>query len=252
MKSKNQTIVFLDTETTGLDINLNRIIQIGMIKTDQGEIIDTYEHKFNPEGVKSSPEALEKHGITDEELLLEPTFKERVDEILEFLKDSDLGGHNIVGYDLPLLMKEVERCGRKFSIEGRRIYDTYLMYNNYNKRTLDKMYEKYCGEIPEAIHLHSALSDTILSLDLYKAICKEHEPTVEELDEMNGNNTRVDVEGFFVLDENMKVRMGKGKYKGKLVEEVDWSYFDWMSKQDFLSETKQLALRCKNYVKQLM
>ena len=220
MKSRNKYIVFFDLETTGLEKDKDRIVQIGMRKVDyEGNAVSTFDMKFNPCGVKSTPEALE----------------------------NDLGGHNIIKFDIPFLMAEFERCGKSFTIEKRRIIDTRLLYLNFNTKVLLDMYREYCGE--PACNPHDAMCDTFMCYGLYEALVEKHNITMDDIDEICGNNTRIDIEGFFVLNENMKVCMGKGKYKGKPVEEVDPSYFDWMcNNAGFTEETRDLAARCRKYI----
>lgn len=248
MKSRNKYIVFFDLETTGLEKDKDRIVQIGMRKVDyEGNSISTFDMKFNPCGVKSTPEALEKHGLTDEFLKTQPKFSDYADHILRYMDGCDLGGHNIIKFDIPFLMAEFERCGKSFTIEKRRIIDTRLLYLNFNTKVLLDMYREYCGE--PACNPHDAMCDTFMCYGLYEALVEKHNITMDDIDEICGNNTRIDIEGFFVLNENMKVCMGKGKYKGKPVEEVDPSYFDWMcNNAGFTEETRDLAARCRKYI----
>lgn len=250
MTSNNANIVFFDLETTGLDMKTDRIIQIGMVKVNKEtmEVIDAIEQKVNPCGVKSSQEAIAKHKITDEELLAYPKFVEIADSVLEFLEGCDLAGHNCIHFDIPFLMEEMSKCGRAFTIEKRRIFDTKVMYNHYHQMHLEDIYKQLCPNADLDCESHDAICDTQMCIDIYKAMVKEHTPTEQELDEINGNNTRIDVSGFFVFNESMKVCMGKGKYAGKEIELVDPSYFSWMINQDFPQETINLARRCLNYL----
>lgn len=249
MTSKNEFIVFFDLETTGIEIKEDRIIQIGMIKVDKDfNVVDAVEQKINPNGVKSRPEAFEKHHITDEELLTCPKFFEVADKILEFMNGCDIGGHNVVKFDIPFLMEEMNKCGRNFSIEKRRIFDTKIMDNHYNNRHLTDTYKDYCHDGDLDCDAHDAICDTQMCIEVYKAMLAKHQPTQDEIDEINGNNKRIDMAGFFVFDENMQVYMGKGKYAGKKFELVDPSYFSWMLKQDFPKETRDLAQRCLNFL----
>lgn len=249
MTSKNKYIVFFDTETTGVEVKQDRIIQLGMIKTDQNfNVVDAVEQKINPDGVKSRPEAFEKHHITDEELLNCPKFFEIADQILDFTKDCDLGGHNVIKFDIPFLMEEMNRCGRNFTIEKRRIIDTKVMDNQLNYRQLVDIYHQYCPTGGLDCDAHDAICDTQMCIEVYKAMIDQHHLTQQEIDEINKNNVRIDLAGFFVFDEDMQVCMGKGKYIGKKFEVVDPSYFSWMLKQDLPKETIDLAKRCLAYL----
>lgn len=210
MRSNNKHIVFFYLETTGLNKEIDRIIQIGMVKVDyNGKYINRIERRFNPCGVKSTPEALEKHHISDESLVFEPTFEECADMILEFLEGCDIGGHDCIKFDVPFLLAEFERCGRTFTIEKRRIIDTRRLYLHYHEKHLEDMYREYCPD-GETYVAHDALCDTNMTVCLFNAMCKEHNTTIEEIDEVCGNDTRIDIDGFFVLNKDFKVCMGKG------------------------------------------
>lgn len=249
MTSNNKNIVWLDIETTGLNPQKDRIIQIGMIKTDYDfNVIDAIEQKFNPQGVKSSEEALAKHKITDDELIYYPLFSEAADQILEFIKDCDLGGHNHIKFDIPFIMAEMTRCGRLFSIEKRRLIDTKLLYKHFNYKHLEDIYREYCPNDELECNAHDAICDTQMCMEVYKAMVQKHNPSKEEIDKVNGNLTRIDVAGFFVFNENMDVCMGKGKYYGMKFEDVDPLYFNWMICQDLPAETINLARRCLNFL----
>lgn len=248
MKSNNKHIVFFDLETTGLDKEKDRIVQIGMRKMDyEGNAISTFDMKFNPCGVQSTPEALEKHGLTDEFLKTQPTFAEYADHIIRYMDGCDLGGHNCIKFDIPFLMMEFERCGKLFTIEKRRIIDTRLLYMQFNAKVLLDMYREYCGE--PACNPHDAMCDTFMCCGLYDALVEKHGITMDDIDDICGNNTRIDIDGFFVLNEEGKVCMGKGKYKNLPIEKVDPSYFDWMfNNKGIPEETRNLAARCYKYI----
>ena len=249
MKSNNKHIVWLDIDTTGLDRNNDRIIQIGLIKTDQdGNVIDAVESKINPCGVKSSAEAFAKHQIKDEELLTSPTFADVADKIIEFTEGCDLGGHNVIKFDIPFLMCEFKKCGKMFSIENRAIYDTKVMYNNYNQMHLKEMHNQYCPDSELENNAHDAIFDAKMTLELFVAMKRKHNIGKDEIDAVNGNDKRIDMEGFFICNENNEVVVGKGKYKGKKIEDVDPSFFQWLSHSDVLPETQALAVRCYNYL----
>lgn len=246
MTTNNKYIAWVDIETTGLNPKNDRIIQIGMIKTDKNlNIIDAVEQKFNPQGVKSSPGALEKHHITDEELLVYPTFAEAADLILEFIKDCDLGGHNSIKFDIPFLMEEMSRAGKDFTIERRRLIDTKLLDSHFNQRHLADIYNEYCPTNLDC-NAHDAVCDAQMCMEVYKAMLAKHQPTQKEIDEVNGNLVRIDIAGFFIFDENMQICMGKGKYAGKLVEKIDPGYLTWMLRQDFPKDTKKVVSHCLN------
>lgn len=249
--NKEKNIIFFDIETTGLDLKKDKIIQIGMIKTTSNlEIIEKIEQKLNPEDVVIKDDAFEKHHISLEELKEQPKFEQIADFILSFTEDCDIAGHNCLKFDIPFLMEEMKRCGKLFTIEKRRIIDTRLMYNTLNVKTLEDIYKEYIPT-PIGCESHDAICDSQMCYEVYKEMVNKHNLDRVMIDVINGNYTRIDIDGFFVLNDNNKVCMGKGKFKGKPIEDVDVTYLEWLYKQDIALETKNFVHRCYNYLQKI-
>ncbi len=108
-------ITFFDIETTGLDLEQDRIIQISAIKYFPDGSTKSLKQNFNPEGRAISKEAQEIHGLSAELLEKEPLFRDKANIIYEeFFKDSDLAGYNILNFDIPLILEEFKRIGIEF------------------------------------------------------------------------------------------------------------------------------------------
>ncbi len=95
-------IVFIDLETTGLNPSADIIVEITLLKLDLDGNEKFITKLINPE-VPIPEEATAIHGIRDSDVAGKPTFKECAQEIMVFLGDSDIGGFNIKGFDLPFL-----------------------------------------------------------------------------------------------------------------------------------------------------
>ncbi|PLV56705.1 PolC-type DNA polymerase III [Thermotoga sp. SG1] len=87
------TFVVFDFETTGLDPQVDEIIEIGAVKIKEGRIIDEYHTLIKPSGVISR-KSVEITGITQEMLERERAIEEVLPEFLAFLEDSILVAHN--------------------------------------------------------------------------------------------------------------------------------------------------------------
>ncbi len=158
-------VVFFDIETTGVDIINDRIIELCMIKLNPDGSTEQWKSRFNPEGRKSRLEAIEKHGILDDHLLDEDTFSYLAPAINSFLKDADVGGYNIVKFDLPFLCEEFIRAGIPFSYRSKKIIDTYLILVKMEPRTLEDVYTKYTGNI--LLNAHSAEDDILATIEIF-------------------------------------------------------------------------------------
>ncbi|MEM1349624.1 MAG: 3'-5' exonuclease, partial [Myxococcota bacterium] len=84
----------IDVETTGFDAESDRIIEIGIIRFERGEVTDTYGQLIDPG--RSVPEKVtEITGIKDENLKGMPSFADVSHEVW-----SRLQGVGIVAYNL--------------------------------------------------------------------------------------------------------------------------------------------------------
>ena len=100
--------VVLDTETTGLDIQLgHRIIEIGCVEIVDRRITKRYFHKYINPGREIDKGAMDVHGLTNEFLSDKPIFGSILGAFLEFIEDSELIIHN-AAFDLGFLDNEIK------------------------------------------------------------------------------------------------------------------------------------------------
>jgi DNA polymerase-3 subunit epsilon len=135
-------IVFIDLETTGINIATDRVIEIAIVKI-MPDRTKTVKHKLiNPQ--MSIPKAsTEIHGITDEKVKDAPTFKEAANELKQFIDNADLSGYNSNRFDIPLLMEEFLRSGIELDMSNRRMLDVQTIFHMMEKRTLEAAYKFY-------------------------------------------------------------------------------------------------------------
>ncbi|HNS17545.1 MAG TPA: 3'-5' exonuclease [Bacteroidales bacterium] len=254
-------IAFFDLETTGTDIAADRIVEISIIKLspDGSEKIRT--HLVNP--TIPIPESSSRiHNITDEMVSDKPTFAELAGDLAAFIAGCDLGGYNIIKFDIPLLAEEFLRADVDFDLKNRRIIDVQNIFHKMEPRTLRAAYKFYCSK--EHSGAHSAEADTLVSLEVLKAQLDLYQdaPYID----MNGNKsfpiindvealsrfsfyTRyADLAGQIIFNEQGKEIFNFGKYKGKTVEEVfqvEPQYYDWMMKSAFPLYTKKIITAIK-------
>lgn len=97
---KNDFIV-CDLETTGLDPTVDKIIEVGLVRLEQGEITGKYHTLVNP-GLALPLKIKRLTGITDSDLTAAPQLTSVLPEILEFIGEEAIAGHNI-NFDLGFL-----------------------------------------------------------------------------------------------------------------------------------------------------
>ncbi|WP_439879830.1 exonuclease domain-containing protein [Pontibacter sp. MBLB2868] len=253
-------IVFFDLETTGTDISKDRIVEISVLKVmpDGEEILKT--RKINP-GIPIPLESSLIHKIYDEDVKDCPPFKQVARDLDQFLKGCDLGGYNLLRFDIPLLAEEFLRCDIDFDIENRNVVDACRIFHQMEKRTLSAAYKFYCDKSLE--NAHSAEADTVATyhilmaqLDRYQNTPVEVTEGVEEYPVQNDMEQlhkftvqkTADLSGRIVYNNSGQEVFNFGKYKNVSVEEVlqkEPSYYDWMMKGDFPLHTKKVLTRIR-------
>jgi ATP-dependent DNA helicase DinG len=101
--SMRDVLVAIDLETTGLDVATDKIIEIGAVKMQEGEILEEYATLVNPH--MSIPERTTLlTGIRPEDVVGAPSIRDVLPDLLEFVGDAPIIGHS-VGFDLSFLNK---------------------------------------------------------------------------------------------------------------------------------------------------
>lgn len=101
----------IDTETTSNDVNRDAIIEVAAVFIEDKKICEKYEQRIFTDK-KIAAAALRIHGISNADLIGQPTFAEVATELQRKLQACDLlVGHNILKFDAPLLLNEFKRVG---------------------------------------------------------------------------------------------------------------------------------------------
>ncbi|MEE2950819.1 DNA polymerase-3 subunit epsilon [Fulvimarina manganoxydans] len=160
-------IVF-DTETTGLDNSLDRVIEIGGVELWNHIPTGKTFHVFvNPDGKKVDPAAFDVHGISNEFLTDKPRFAEIVDDFVAFFADAKLIAHNAF-FDVGFLNAELKRVGQP-PIEPSVVIDTLSMARRkfpMAPATLDALCSRFSIDTSRR-EKHGALLDSELLADVY-------------------------------------------------------------------------------------
>lgn len=98
--------VMFDLETTGLDVEKDKVVEIAAIKVMGGVVVSQFQTLVNP-GCKIPPEVIELHGITDEQVADAPDLPEAVAMFNQFVHYDALVGQNIINFDLPMLFNNI-------------------------------------------------------------------------------------------------------------------------------------------------
>lgn len=248
----SRPLVFFDLETTGLDITLDRIVEIAMIRLNPDGTREEWVARVNP-GRPISPEATAVHGICDEDVAYEPKFEALAPKVQELLKDADLAGYNSTRFDIPMLAEELLRAGYFFSLDEHRCVDVFNIFTKKEGRTLADAVRFYCDR--ELENAHSALADIRATIDVLQGQLKRYpdlQPEVSWLAEYSTQRRTADIAGRLHYDGQGRVIFSFGKYKGQPVAEVfrrDPGYYSWILGADFPEYTKRVLTEIREALK---
>lgn len=243
-------LAFFDLEATGINVTKDRIVEISILKIYPNGNKDLYTRRINPE-MEIPAEVSEIHGIYNEDVALEPTFKDRAPEIIELLEDADLAGYNSNHYDIPLLAEEFLRTGNSFDLRSKRMIDVQAIFHKKEKRTLEAAYLFYCDK--ELKNAHTAEADVKATYEILLSQLKRYEDIENDMDflhdfsKRNGVGT-ADLAGRIGYNKQGEEIFNFGKYKGKRVTDVlaqDPGYYGWIMNSEFPLYTKEVLRRIK-------
>ncbi|MBO5882040.1 MAG: 3'-5' exonuclease [Alistipes sp.] len=245
-------IIFFDLETTGVDTVHDRIVEISLVKigVDGEKVVKT--RRINPE-MPIPPEATAVHGITDEDVAGEPTFRQIAKSLAQFIEGCDFGGFNSNRFDLPMLVEEFMRAEVEVDFKRRRYIDVQNIFHKKEQRTLVAAYKFYCDK--DLDNAHSAEADTLATYEVLEAQIERYGDigdSVEELAAFSTHNEVVDFAGRIVLNDKGEEVFNFGKYKGRKVEDVfrtEPSYYSWMMQGDFSLYTKKIITEIRLRIK---
>jgi len=166
--------IFLDTETTGLEIrDGNRIIEIGCVEMIGRKLTHNNYHQYLNPGRDSEEGALAVHGITAEFLADKPRFADIAEDFLKYIKGAELIIHN-APFDVGYLDHELSMA--KASVRNvaviSEIKDSLVLARQMHpgqRNSLDALCKRY---FISNLHreLHGALLDSEILADVYLAM----------------------------------------------------------------------------------
>ena len=153
-------LLFIDLETTALEVQKARICQIGLIYLDKSKSI-----LINPT-ISIPQEASNIHKITDQMVLNAPKFSDISKQLYSLILDCDyIVGYNCRSFDIPILYIEFLRLG--IEMPQKPIIDVYEQVKLFEpSKKLSDVYLRYFNKKLE--NSHSALEDIKATKMIYE------------------------------------------------------------------------------------
>jgi DNA polymerase III epsilon subunit family exonuclease len=171
-------LIALDLETTGFNPKKDRIIEVGLVKFENGKIIEKFSSLINPH-TKLSSAIKAITNISDEDLNNAPDFDEIRPKIEDFIKDFPIVGHNI-HFDINFL----NHNGLNLTNPE---YDTLpislILLPHQPSYSLEILSDKLNLE---HTNKHRALDDSIASMHLFNYLTEK----IREIDEETGKEIK--------------------------------------------------------------
>lgn len=188
----DRPLIIFDLETTGLGIGEDKILEIAYEKImPSGEIIGKVQ-RFNP-GKPIPIEASRINGIYDQDVADAPSFATLCYELWNMFEGSDVGGFNVIGFDLPFLKGEFASVGKNFDFSAKKILDAKILYHKmeakdmFAPRNLSAAYRLYCGQ--DHTSAHTGAGDVRVTVEVLEKQLEKY-PEFRSWDyiaELNGN-----------------------------------------------------------------
>ena len=242
MLQLTRPLAIIDLEATGMNLSVDRIVEIAIVRIHPKEEKKIKRKLLNPE-MPISGSSTEIHGITDEMIKDAPTFRQVANEIKQFLENCDLAGYNSNRFDIPMLAEEFLRVGLDFDFKGRQLLDVQKIFHQMEQRTLAAAYKYYCNKSLE--NAHSAEVDAAATAEILNAQLTKYPQLGNNIDSVLkaiGDDNIIDFARRFIYDDKGKEVFNFGKHKGRPIADVlkaEPQYYDWMMKGEFPMNTKQ-------------
>ena len=242
--SKNQSLldeyVVFDLETTGLNREYNKIIEIGAVKVKNGKIIDRFSTFINPHE-KLSQDIINLTSITDDMLVDAPEENEMLPKFFDFFGDSVLVAHN-AKFDTGFIKKWAERNNKTLK---NTVLDTVglsrTIFTDMSKHTLNVIAKKL--DISLENH-HRAIDDAEATAHIFIKFIEilQNKYNIAKLDDVNElARTNIDVKK---LRPNHAIIFAKNQ-KGlkNLYELISKSNLDYFFRDPRIPKSEFLKLK---------
>jgi len=157
-------LIVLDLETTGLEPKTDSIIEIAAVLLNDGKVVDKFQTFVKPpKSNRISATVSTLTNIKSEDLVNAPAFSEICEQLIEFVGDRPVIGHNI-NFDLDFLK------ANQINFTGEGLDTLELAYTILPKLKFYSLeYLAYFYKFPNRPS-HRAMDDVLATADLYNLL----------------------------------------------------------------------------------
>lgn len=214
---EKSTFICMDCETTGLDAQNDRVIEVAVAKFTFETIVDQFVSLVNPEC--PIPEAsIQFHRITAEMVANKPTIMQVIPQILDLIGTHTIVGHGIL-FDVDIVAIAAERAGIPCNIRQNRYIDTLRLARLYGESPINSLEQLRKHFNIQFEGPHRAMNDVLVNIEVFKHLASRYR-TTESL--------------FEALSKPILLKaMPLGKHKGRLMKEIPVDYLKWAAHKNF-------------------
>ena len=209
--------VCLDCETTGLETDSDRIIEIALVLFNFDGPVESFETLVDPQ--MPIPEASTSiHHITDQMVKGKPKILELLPKIFAFIGRHIIVGHGITN-DISFICSAAKQHNVPCKLASHPYLDTLRMARLYGEspvNSLEKLRQHF--NIPEE-GAHRAMNDVIVNIEVFKYLSRNFK-TTEQI--VNRLKSPIQLKA-----------MPLGKHKGRPFSEIPVEYLRWAANQNF-------------------
>lgn len=212
-----ETFLCVDCETTGLDVDKDRIIEVAAIRFTLETSLDEYQTLVDPQC--PIPEESQKiHNISEKMVAGQPTIDQILPELLAFIGETRIVGHG-VGFDLQLIDNAAKRAGLESNLATRPYIDTLRLARLYGDSPNNSL-----GQLARHFNIaadgaHRAMTDVQMNIEVFKHLVRRFKTTKELFD---------------TLAKPIRMKyMPLGKHKGRAFSDIPLAYLQWAANMDF-------------------
>lgn len=184
--------IIFDTETTGLNPEVDRIIEVGCVELlNDVPTGKTFHRYFNSGSVKISEQSFNIHGLSNQFLSKFPTFENSVDELLEFFGESMLVIHNAI-FDVSMVNYTLNKLQKEKLRENQYICTLEMARKKFpgSKVNLNALCRRYKINL-ESRQKHGALTDCFLLAQVYLELTGGKQRKIEFENNVRSFNNKI-------------------------------------------------------------